>query len=448
MEAPPTSRAPLGRRARARLRGARRRAASSTRRCRRSRFALRDRSAGRRRDPLGLLDVAAPDRGAPPRATTTASRSGCSSCSASRARWGDDAADAAVDAHHAGRAAVRRARRVVELHVPCTYDFEVTRRAATSTRSTTARCRSSSCSAARSSTPAPGGLLQTARISWEQRGRLPAAGRASGARRWTATSPARAWLRLRHATRFDRLAAYKARHALPTWERRVDALLRRGERGARGPACARSPTPCSTRATCCGRTAARRSKNQRRWTFGGVLPARPQRARIRTTRWRDADAECLVEGGGDARVEVRVRFLHVVARGVGGRADGEPVDELTRGGERHLAWDEAVEREVALGRRSARSRAATVPIAIPAGREEELREPRARAARSCARWEPLAGTVEVARRAASADGVARVTVRDRQHDARGPAATARRRCGARSARRTPSCARAAARSSR
>jgi predicted alpha-1,6-mannanase (GH76 family) len=33
-----------------------------------------------------------------------------------------------------------------------------------------------------------------------------------------------AWLRLRK-DRFDRLAAYKARHALPTWEAAIDRLL-------------------------------------------------------------------------------------------------------------------------------------------------------------------------------------------------------------------------------
>jgi hypothetical protein len=69
----------------------------------------------------------------------------------------------------------------------------------------------------------PGGLLQAGRISWEQDAdyRLPV-------RVWRATMERHyrdtAWLRLRK-DRFDRLAAFKARRALPTWEDAVDALL-------------------------------------------------------------------------------------------------------------------------------------------------------------------------------------------------------------------------------
>jgi hypothetical protein len=36
--------------------------------------------------------------------------------------------------------------------------------------------------------------------------------------------PGSAWLRLRDDV-FDRLVAYKARHALPTWEATLDELL-------------------------------------------------------------------------------------------------------------------------------------------------------------------------------------------------------------------------------
>jgi hydrogenase maturation protease len=118
-------------------------------------------------------------------------------------------------------------------------------------------------------------------------------------------------------------------------------------------------------------------KNQRRWTFGGVHPeahsaAHPDdRSRI--------VGQCLLEGGDPADVEVSVRFLHVVRRDVL-RPDGEPVDELVAGGERHLAWDEAVERELAPG-----------PIAVAGGREEE-RLDGGSLARS---WEALAGAVDV-----------------------------------------------------
>jgi hypothetical protein len=89
-------------------------------------------------------------------------------------------------------------------------------------------------------------------------------------------------------------------------------------------------------------------KNQRRWTFGGVYP-RAHSAAHPDDPWT-MRTECLLEGGADARVEVRVRFLHVVARQVARVADGglEPVDELTIGTERHVTWGEAVEREIAV----------------------------------------------------------------------------------------------------
>jgi Family of unknown function (DUF6084) len=67
------------------------------------------------------------------------------------------------------------------------------------------------------------GRLQTARISWEQEAeyRLPV-------RVWRETLdqhfPGSAWLRLGR-DHYDRLAAYKARHALASWEATVDALL-------------------------------------------------------------------------------------------------------------------------------------------------------------------------------------------------------------------------------
>jgi hypothetical protein len=136
-------------------------------------------------------------------------------------------------------------------------------------------------------------------------------------------------------------------------------------------------------------------KNQRRWTFGGVYP-RVHSERHPDDRWT-MRTECLLEGGADARVHVTVRFLHVVARQV---LDGaEPVDELTVDGTRHLSWDEAVEREVAL---EAPGRA---PVAIPAGSEREPL-PGGAIVRS---WQALAGAVECGIETA-ADGVVRVAV--------------------------------------
>jgi hypothetical protein len=151
-------------------------------------------------------------------------------------------------------------------------------------------------------------------------------------------------------------------------------------------------------------------KNQRRFTFGGVYPRGHSEAGHPDDRWQ-MRTECLLEGGEATRVEVRVRFLHVVRRDVA-RAVGdglERVDELVVDGERHLSWEEAVEREIAVvdgaaidglkdGHRE--------PIDIPAGREiEELREDDGRVAGAVIRsWRGLRGGIEVQARAAR-DGV-------------------------------------------
>jgi hypothetical protein len=69
----------------------------------------------------------------------------------------------------------------------------------------------------------PGGALQTARLSWSHEAgyRLPV-------RVWKDTLEryfrGTAWVRLRKDS-FDRLAAYKARHALASWEDAIAALL-------------------------------------------------------------------------------------------------------------------------------------------------------------------------------------------------------------------------------
>jgi hypothetical protein len=131
-------------------------------------------------------------------------------------------------------------------------------------------------------------------------------------------------------------------------------------------------------------------KNQRRWTFGGVHP--PAWAAEHPDDRAVVRAECLVEGAAPS-VDVRVRFLQVVRRDVA-RADGALVDELVAGGERWLAWDEAVERELGPG-----------PIAIAAGREEQP----VGGGSVIRSWEALSGSVAVDV-APLRDGLARVRV--------------------------------------
>jgi hypothetical protein len=131
------------------------------------------------------------------------------------------------------------------------------------------------------------------------------------------------------------------------------------------------------------------TKNQRRWTFGGVYP-RGHSERHPDDAWT-MRTECLLEGG--ANFSVTVRFLHVVARQVM-RGD-EPVDELTVDGVRHLSWDEATERELT----------GAGPIAIAAGSTTEPL-PGGAIVRS---WEALEGAIAVAAEPV-AEGVRRVSV--------------------------------------
>jgi hypothetical protein len=118
-------------------------------------------------------------------------------------------------------------------------------------------------------------------------------------------------------------------------------------------------------------------KNQQRFTWGGVYPL----------GWREDRSElvvqCLVEGDGEMALDVCARFLHVVRRQVHD-ASGEAVDELTVDGERHLSWDEAVEREITAG---------AGPFTIAGGHEEQALQ--GGAGKLVRSWEPLAGTLSV-----------------------------------------------------
>ncbi len=171
-------------------------------------------------------------------------------------------------------------------------------------------------------------------------------------------------------------------------------------------------------------------KNQQRWTFGGVYPRAYSEARGGDDPWL-MQTQCLVEGDENSTVEVKVRFLHVTERrvasrsgvgrggfetrpyGVGETQRLEFVDELRVGGELYLPWDEATEREIAVGR-FALSELETpmrVGIDIPAGSTEEpLAEPGGEVAGAVVRgWRALCGTVEVEAEPLR-EGVFKVTV--------------------------------------
>jgi hypothetical protein len=157
-------------------------------------------------------------------------------------------------------------------------------------------------------------------------------------------------------------------------------------------------------------------KNQKRWTFGGVYPRSHSEGREDDPSVMQT--QCLLEGGAEARLDVSVRFLHVVERQVAALTSAgelEPVDELTVRGERHLSWSEAVERELgaeglSLERLAASGR--TVPIDVPSASEEEpLRDDYGRRRGAILRsWKRLAGAIEIG--VASVEpGVWRLSVR-------------------------------------
>ena len=154
-------------------------------------------------------------------------------------------------------------------------------------------------------------------------------------------------------------------------------------------------------------------KNQRRWTFGGVYPEahsalHPDDASVMQT-------QCLAQAGPATRLDVRVRFLHVIERTVARLADGrrEPVEALVLGGERYVPWEEATEREVGVpllqfGGTSRRR----AEIRVPAGEEREvLHDPAGQPAGMLTRrWCELTGSVAVLSEPLGSD-LFRITVR-------------------------------------
>ena len=171
-------------------------------------------------------------------------------------------------------------------------------------------------------------------------------------------------------------------------------------------------------------------KNRQRWTFGGLYPRPYSEAQAGSDTWA-MQTECLVRGGPSTVLQVKVRFLHLLARTVGALdaprqalpAGEEPAFravESLRVGERLLhPWQEAVEREVTLGdgelgsllsgpRRSA--------FAFPAGRQlEPVRGPQDDIVGVIVReQQSVAGRVE-AGAAPAAEGLFKVRVRVENH---------------------------------
>jgi len=157
-------------------------------------------------------------------------------------------------------------------------------------------------------------------------------------------------------------------------------------------------------------------KNQQRWTFGGVHPRAYSEARGGDDPWI-MQTQCLVLGDEASTIDVSVRFLHVVERKVSVKRGGslEVVDELRVGGELYLSWDEAVEREIAIGHFKLSELSGTlkqVEIDVPGGNKEEpLAEPAGEVVGALVRsWRPLRGAIEVGAEPLQ-EGTFRVTVK-------------------------------------
>ncbi len=113
-------------------------------------------------------------------------------------------------------------------------------------------------------------------------------------------------------------------------------------------------------------------KNRQRWTFGGLFP-RDYADSSGGDPWV-AQVQCVLRGGADTVVEVRPRFLRIVAREI---ETGEPpcaVAVLEVDGTRYLAWEEATEQDIivpALPLPELLAGGADVPFDFPAERHRE-----------------------------------------------------------------------------
>jgi hypothetical protein len=169
-------------------------------------------------------------------------------------------------------------------------------------------------------------------------------------------------------------------------------------------------------------------KNQQRWNFGVLCPQSYSEAQKGSEAWT-MQTECLVEGSAMTTIEVRVRFLQLVARTVGqvslpkdGLPQGvvrefHPVHRLVVDDRVYQPWQEAIEREIvlplykieALGYR-------LVPDACSFKADKQLEQLLDSTGRCCGviirERQGLCGAIEIMGQKV-ADGVSRLSVRIR-----------------------------------
>jgi hydrogenase maturation protease len=153
-------------------------------------------------------------------------------------------------------------------------------------------------------------------------------------------------------------------------------------------------------------------KNRQRWNFGVIYP-QDYSVSQGGAEASSMQTECLLLGDQRAKLDVKIRFLHLLERTVG--ADLHAAEPLEIGATIPAAWQEAVEREVDapgidLSEIVAEPRRMT--FAFPAMREATpLLDSGGQAVGMIARrQQPIEGTVEVAAERAG-DGLFKVAVR-------------------------------------
>ena len=141
-------------------------------------------------------------------------------------------------------------------------------------------------------------------------------------------------------------------------------------------------------------------KNQRRWTFGSVLPQSWSTAGHPDDAWRMRTECLLVAPAKGATLRARARFLQIVDRRVArlGAQGLQFVDEIQVGRDRWVAWEEARERELATRPLEIRPGVEQiVPLRIPDGIEAEWIEDASgkRVAAVVRGWRELQGELRV-----------------------------------------------------
>ncbi|AFM16893.1 hypothetical protein Mycch_2110 [Mycolicibacterium chubuense NBB4] len=114
------------------------------------------------------------------------------------------------------------------------------------------------------------------------------------------------------------------------------------------------------------------SKNQSRWQFGVLGPSGAEVSGLGENA--AMCAQLLVDPHGAPTLSGVVRFLQLQHRGVereDGRGGYEPVDELRSGQHGWVSWDEAVEREIAIGPLDVASLPRALDISVPGGIDVE-----------------------------------------------------------------------------